>query len=483
MIPAVAGESASFFRTRYGIDDAVMRRLLDRALDTGGAYADLYFQHSTGKGISFEEGAVRTTSSGASQGVGIRVISGKATGFAYTEDLTLESMLKTATMAAHICDRVGFVRSPHLTTVEPRNLYSIDRVPVGVPAADKVALIKRADAAARAVDSSVSHVMISYADSLKRMLVVTSEGRCASDEQPMLTLSVRCVSEKGGQKQGGSSSRSGRVDLGYFDRITPELIGREAGALAVLQHGAVDAPAGSFPVVLAPGDSGVLLHEAVGHGLEADFNRKGTSNYAGRIGERVASPLCTVVDDGTLPYRRGTVNVDDEGHPSQRNVLIERGMLRGYMHDWMSARHYGLTPSGNGRRESYAAYPMPRMTNTFMLAGEDVPEDIIRSVAFGIYCVRFSGGQVNISNGDFVFTTTEAYLIEEGRITTPIKTVNLIGNGPDTLTKVTRVGNDACISEGGWTCGKNGQSAAVTVGLPTTLISEMTVGGTRVVRP
>jgi len=291
---------------------------------------------------------------------------------------------------------------------------------------------------------------------------------------------VSALSDREGSRQVARTGGGGRFGIEYFERVTPETLAREAARQAVLQQDAIEAPAGTMPVVLAAGDSGILLHEAVGHGLEADFNRKGTSNYSGRVGQPVASELVTVVDDGTIEGSRGSINVDDEGNAPRRNVLIEDGKLRAYLQDEMSARHFGVEPSGSGRRQTFKDYIMPRMTNTFMLPGESTPDEIVRSVDRGIYCVAFSGGQVNISNGDFVFSVTEAYLIEGGQVTTPIRNVNLIGNGPDALSKVTMVGNDYALSDGRWTCGKDGQSVPVGVGIPTVLISGMTVGGTKV---
>jgi TldD protein len=297
--------------------------------------------------------------------------------------------------------------------------------------------------------------------------------------QPLVRFNVSCLSERDGERQTARWGGGGRMGMAYFDDHSPEDIANEAARQAVLLQSAVEAPAGTFPVVLAGGDSGILLHEAIGHGLEADFNRKSTSNYSGRIGELVASPLCTIVDDGTIQDSRGSINVDDEGNLPGYNVLIEDGILQAYIQDRISAKAMGTRPSGNGRRQSFKHYPMPRMTNTYMLSGRDAPDDIVRSVKRGIYCVAFSGGQVNISNGDFVFSVTEGYMIEDGRVTAPIRNVNLIGNGPDVLTKVTAVGNDFALSDGRWTCGKDGQSVPVGVGIPTVLVSGITVGGTR----
>src|SRR5207237_1415319 len=313
----------------------------------------------------------------------------------------------------------------------------------------------------------------------KHVAIATSDGTLVGALQPMIRQNVQCLAEKGSNRQTAVEGGGGRLGLEYFDAHSPEDIAREAARQAVLLQSAIDAPAGLLPVVLGAGDSGILLHEAVGHGLEADFNRKKTSNYADRINQPVASTLVTVVDDGTILNSRGTINVDDEGNLPRKNVLIEEGILQGYMQDRISARHFGVEPSGNGRRETFQHYPMPRMTNTYMLPGQDDPEEIIKSVDRGLYCLSYAGGQVNISNGDFVFSVTEAYMIEGGKLGAPVKGVTLIGNGPDTRSKVTMVGSDFELSDGRWTCGKEGQSVPVGVGMPTVLVSGITVGGTR----
>jgi TldD protein len=323
-------------------------------------------------------------------------------------------------------------------------------------------------------------VEASLSEEIREILVVTSGGWMARDAQPLVRFGVRVIAEKGGKRQEGSSGGGGRTGIGYFEGKSPEWHAREAARQAMTMLDAEEAPAGQMEVVLAPGDSGILLHEAVGHGLEADFNRKGTSNYSGKIGTGVASDLCTVVDDASLLQNRGSINVDDEGNEPRRSVLIENGKLVGYMHDRLSAKHFGLTPSGNGRRESFACAPMPRMTNTILLAGPHEPEEILKSVKRGVYAKKFGGGQVDIANGDFVFSLTESYLVEDGKITAPLKGVNLIGNGPEVLRRVTMLGDDVEVSDGIWTCGKDGQSVPVGVGCPTMKIAAITVGGTRI---
>ena len=349
-----------------------------------------------------------------------------------------------------------------------------------LPDGTNVALY-RVDGAIYATADMCTHGEASLAEEWREVLIVTSDGHLARDQQPMIRFGVSAVAEEGQQRQGGRSGGAGRFGMEFFARPgqSPEEHGREAARLAIGMLHAVEAPAGPMEVVLGAGESGILLHEAVGHGLEADFNRKRTSNYTDQIGKQVASPLCTLVDDGTIDNARGSINVDDEGYAGQRNVLIEGGTLVGYMQDRLSAKHFGAKPSGNGRRQSFRHEPLPRMTNTFMAPGQDDPEDIIKSVARGVYAKRFAGGQVNISNGDFVFALTESYLIEDGKLTAPLKGTNLIGNGPDVLRKVTMLGGDFELSQGTWTCGKDGQSVPVGIGTPTMKIAEITVGGTK----
>jgi TldD protein len=368
--------------------------------------------------------------------------------------------------------------TPHLAG--EGSFYSTSDPLTDEPAARKVALLERADVAGRAFDPTIARLDASIGDELKYVMVARSDGKVVGDVQPLIRFNVSALSQDGESRQVARTGGGGRLGIEYFERVTPEEIARDAARQAVLQQSAIEAPAGTLPVVLAAGDSGVLLHEAVGHGLEADFNRKGTSNYSGRVGQSVASPLVTAVDDGTILDSRGSINVDDEGNPTTRNVLIEGGTLRGYLHDEVSARHFGVAPSGSGRRQTFKDYIMPRMTNTFMLPGESTPHELIRGVDRGIYAVSYSGGQVNISNGDFVFSVTEAYLIEGGKVTSPLRNVMLIGNGPDVLSKVTGVANDYQLSDGRWTCGKDGQSVPVGVGMPTVLVSGITVGGTKV---
>ena len=473
-------EAQQFFAQRYGIDSARIASLLSDALAQGGDFAELFFEHRTNGAISLEDQQIKSALRSVEQGVGIRVVKGDSIGYAYTESLDPEAMRLAAGTAARIGD--GGERPTAIDTTPVgagESFYGEDALLSDEPAAAKVALLERADRAARAFDPSIARVDASIADERKVVLVARSDGQIVGDVQPLMRFNVMALSQRDENRQTARTGGGGRLGVEYFDRVTPEDTAREAARQAVLLQDAVDAPAGEVPVVLAAGDSGILLHEAIGHGLEADFNRKGTSNYTDRIGQPVASDLVTVIDDATIEESRGSINVDDEGNPTKRNTLIEGGILRGYLHDEISARHFGAEPTGSGRRQSFKHPIMPRMTNTYMLPGPSTPDEVVASVERGIYCVSFSGGQVNISNGDFVFSTTEAYLIEKGQITAPLRTTNLIGNGPEALSRVSMVANDYALSDGRWTCGKEGQSVPVGVGLPTVLVSAMTVGGTQ----
>ncbi len=463
------------------IDHAIAQTLLAAALAGGGEYADLYFEYRSGTDFSLEEQKIRNVGQGVSMGLGVRVTKGDATGYAYCEELSMDRMVAAARTAGQIASGGGSKHSFSIHEIMAKPHYQIGNSSLGYPPEDKLALLREADQAARAADPRVVKVNVSYVEQLRETLVITSEGRMVRDRLPMIRFSVSVVVEDGDKRQSGGSGGGGRMGLEYFEQegLSPTGHGQEAVRVAIAMLDAREAPAGAMEVVLGSGDSGILLHEAVGHGLEADFNRKGTSNYSGQIGNMVASELCTVVDDGTVDNSRGAINVDDEGNLGQSNVLIEKGKLVGYMHDALSSKHYGVEPSGNGRRQSFRNMPLPRMTNTELLAGQHDPEEIIRSVKKGIYACKFSGGQVNISNGDFVFSLTEGYLIEDGKITAPVKGVNLIGNGPEVLRNVTMVGTDFKRSDGIWSCGKDGQSVPVGVGTPTIKVSEITVGGTK----
>lgn len=461
------------------VDATIARRLLEAALETGGDYADLFFEYGASGGYAYDEGILKSASRSVSMGLGVRVRRGDATGYAYVEDFEMESMLRAARTAAGIA-RSGPKSLAELSVASVLSRYPIALESIDVEGPVKKALLERADKAARAADSRVVRVDASISEEVRDILVAASDGRMVRDHQPLLRFGVHVIVEHEGKRQSGSSGGGGRIGLEYFDTHSPESHALEAVRQALAMLDAVEAPAGEMDVVLAPGDSGILLHEAVGHGLEADFNRKKTSNYSDRIGEVVASELCTVVDDATLPHGRGTIDVDDEGLVPTSVTLIERGVLRGYMQDKHSSEHFGVEATGNGRRESFRSHPMPRMTNTLLLAGPHDPGEILASVKRGVYARKFGGGQVDISNGDFVFSLTESYLIEDGKITTPLKGVNLIGNGPDVMRKVVMLGNDMAVSDGIWTCGKDGQSVPVGVGCPTLKLGGVTVGGTRI---
>jgi len=469
----------NFFFARYGLAQADIERYLSASLSAGGDYADLYFEYETSTSASLDESMVKSASQGISVGCGVRVISGERTGYAYTDDLSPERILHAARTAALIAS--GPAKQPvvGMTDRPLHNLYPVPLPSVEADVMAKVELVQRADKAARAYDPRIKDVRVSYADNLRRILVIGSDGSFGEDSQPLSRMSVFCIAKSENGSARGTSGGGGRVALDFFQtEKTPEHFAEEAARQAIIQLDAREAPAGEMEVVLGPGWPGILLHEAIGHGLEADFNRKKTSAFSGMLGRRVASDKCTVVDNGTIPGRRGSLNVDDEGNQTENTVLIEKGILKGYLSDKLSSRLMGIPNTGNGRRESYQHIPMPRMTNTYMLSGQDAPEDIIRSVKYGVYAVNFGGGQVDITNGKFVFSASEAYLIEDGKVTSPLKDVMLIGNGPDVLTKVSMVGNDLQLDEGVGTCGKDGQSVPVGVGIPTLKVDRLTVGGT-----
>ncbi len=471
----------SFFKRNFDIGSRELEKVLATALGKRADYADLYFEYRRNEGVSLEEGLVKNCSKSTANGVGVRVLAETKTGYAFTDDITIENLELAARTAQYIAQN----RESQAPVAvgqragEAHDLYPI-KVPVNdVPLKEKVDLLYDIDRFARGLDSRVKNVLVSLGSEYKVILVSSSQGMVVGDIQPLTRLNVTCIAEENGNRQVGSYGGGGRVEFGFFvDAKDYERFAREAVRQAILNLSAMDAPAGSMDVVLGSGWPGILLHEAIGHGLEGDFNRKKTSAFSDRLGQRVASELCTVVDDGTIPSRRGSINVDDEGTPTHRNVLIEKGFLKGYLQDRLNASLMKMPLTGNGRRESYAHIPMPRMTNTFMVAGESAPQDIINSVKRGLYAVSFGGGQVDITSGKFVFSASEAYLIEDGKVTAPVKGATLIGNGPDVLTRVSMVGSDLKLDEGIGTCGKDGQSVPVGVGLPTIKIDGLTVGGT-----
>ncbi len=441
--------------------------------------ADLYFQNRISEAWVLEEGIVKEGSFNLDQGVGVRALAGEKTGFSYSNALTMPALLQAAQASRSIAQAGQQVQPIAIQSVAHAALYPADNPLQVLSREEKVALLKQVDAATRALDARITQVTVSLTGSWEQVLIATLDGRLAADVRPLVRFNVSVIIEHNGRRERGTAGGGGRSDYRYFlEQDRAMAYAREAVRQAQVNLEAIAAPAGTLPVVLGPGWSGVLLHEAVGHGLEGDFNRKGSSAYSGKVGEQVASSLCTIVDDGTLVGRRGSLSIDDEGTPSQYNTLIENGVLRGYMQDSMNARLMGVAPTGNGRRESYAHVPMPRMTNTYMLAGESEPQDIVRSVKRGIYCANLGGGQVDITSGKFVFSTSEAYLIEDGKITAPIKGATLIGNGPEAMRQVSMVGNDLELDGGVGMCGKAGQTVPVGVGQPTLKIDGITVGGT-----
>jgi TldD protein len=462
-----------------GLTDSHLDRLVGALHRPAIDAADIYFQSSRLESWVLEDGIIKDGSFNIEQGAGIRAVSGEKTGFAYSDELHFPALAEAAETARAIArgGNVGRVQIDH--SMAPHRLYEPLSPIESLSNQEKVALLQRVDAEARRIDPRVREVVASLVAVQDTILIVADDGTLAADVRPLVRLSVSVIAEENGRREQGSSGGGARADLGYFlaTDLAAELT-REAVRQALTNLEATDAPAGTMTVVLGPGWPGVLLHEAIGHGLEGDFNRKQTSAFSGRIGERVAAPGVTVVDDGTLPGRRGSLNIDDEGTPTQCTVLIEDGILRGYMQDRLNARLMGVKPTGNGRRESYAHLPMPRMTNTYMLAGDKDPAEIVASVDRGLYAANFGGGQVDITSGKFVFSASEAYLIEGGRIGRPVKGATLIGNGPDVLTRVSLIGNDLALDRGIGTCGKDGQSVPVGVGQPTLRIDGLTVGGT-----
>jgi TldD protein len=478
------GQSLDIARARIltpsGISESELEGVLGRLLGPTVDSADLYFQLSRHESWMLEDGIVKEGSHNIDQGVGVRVISGEKTGFAYSDDIQLPALLE-ASRAARAIARSGGQGAMQAWRAAPGHALYLPLDPLEtLDAEDKVILLKRVDAEARAADPRVKQVMVSLAGVHEVVLVAASDGTFAADVRPLARLNVSVIVEQGDKREQGSAGGGGRTGYDYFlaeDRALG--YAREAVRQALINLDADAAPAGTMTVVLGPGWPGVLLHEAVGHGLEGDFNRKGTSAFAGRVGQQVASSLCTVVDDGTLAGRRGSLNVDDEGVPTQCTTLIENGVLKGYLQDKLNARLMKASPTGNGRRESYAHLPMPRMTNTYMLPGAHDSAEIISSVSNGLYAVNFGGGQVDITSGKFVFSASEAYLIENGKVTRPVKGAMLIGNGPEAMTRVSMVGNDLQLDTGVGTCGKEGQSVPVGVGQPTLRIDGLTVGGTQ----
>ncbi len=478
-------ENAALFRTAeqcllapYDLTPTKLSGVFGEIFGHRVDYADLYFQYARSEAWSLEEGIVKSGSFNIEQGVGVRAIAGEKTAFAYSDEISLPALESAAKATRAIAAQGTSGTLPAIGQRLAPALYAAHDPIVSLADAEKVKLLERLEGYARACDPRVAEVMASVAGSWEVVLVMRSDGHLAADVRPLVRVSVTVIMQEGGRREQGSAGGGGRYSYAYFTDDLLRDYAKKAVHQASVNLAAKSAPAGSMTVVLGSGWPGILLHEAIGHGLEGDFNRKGSSAFSGRIGERVAAKGVTVVDDGTIPDRRGSLSVDDEGNPTRRTVLIEDGMLVGYMQDALNARLMGVAPTGNGRRESFAHLPIPRMTNTYMLNGDKDPQEIIASVKKGLYAVNFGGGQVDITSGKFVFSTAEAYLIEDGKITTPVKGATLIGNGPDVLKRVSMIGNDMALDPGVGTCGKEGQSVPVGVGQPTLRIDGLTVGGT-----
>ena len=458
---------------------SLLGQLSERRLD----YADLYFQSSYHESWGLEDSIIKEGSWNIDQGVGIRAISGEKTGFAYADQLTLNALQQSAEAARSIVRESGNGQVKTLAAVNHKPLYAAVNPLDSLSREDKITLLHRVDKVARAQDARVQEVSVSLTGIYEQVLVAATDGTFAADIRPLVRLSVSVLVEDNGKRERGASGGGARTGYEFFladeeGEVRADAWAKEAVRMALVNLSAIAAPAGTLPVVLGAGWPGVLLHEAVGHGLEGDFNRRGTSVFSGQMGQKVASDLCTVVDDGTLSGLRGSLAIDDEGVPGQYNVLIENGVLKGYMQDKLNARLMGVPPTGNGRRESYAHLPMPRMTNTYMLGGQSTPQEIIESVEYGLYAPNFGGGQVDITSGKFVFSTSEAYLIEKGKITSPVKGATLIGSGIEAMQQISMVGNDLALDKGVGVCGKDGQSVPVGVGQPTLKLDKLTVGGT-----
>ena len=469
--------------TQSKLSSSDCQQAIDAMLSHKVDYADLYFQSSQHESWMLEDGIVKEGSFNVERGVGVRAISGEKTGFAYSDDIQFDALMNASKAAANIAPHGGSLNCKAFANTDASLRYSADNPLTSMQDAEKIALLKATDAYIRKQAPTASQVIVSLSAVYEHILVMASDGTFATDVRPLVRLNCSILMEQEGRRERGSSGMGGRYAYDFFsktqsNKVRYEALADDAIHMASVNMRAEASPAGTMPVVLGSGWPGVLLHEAVGHGLEGDFNRKGSSTFSGRVGEQVAARGVTVVDDGTLADRRGSLTVDDEGTPSAYNVLIEDGILKGYMQDKHNARLMGVKPTGNGRRESYAHLPMPRMTNTYMLGGEHTKDDIISSVEKGIYAPNFAGGQVDITSGKFVFSSAEAYLIENGQITTPIKGATLIGNGPEAMQQISMIGNDLAIDNGVGVCGKDGQSVPVGVGQPTLKIDALTVGGT-----
>lgn len=465
------------YLNHFGVTQKMMHEVIAEGLSRGGDYCDLYFQHSMNNSIALEDNSVNRAFSNVSFGVGIRVLNGDQTGFSYTEDISLASMKSAARTAANIADSSAKMKILPFAEKTNPNYYQITTPWEEVSISSKIPLLQVVNEKAFAIDPRIVKTNVSFSDNTSYILFASSEGVLACDYQPMSNISAYCVAEQNGRKEENGFNISGRNDISLFSDANLNRVAREAVANTVLLFDAVSPRAGKMPVVLGAGSSGILLHEAIGHGMEADFNRRGESIFSDKIGKKVAESFVSIVDDGTVPNTRGSINMDDEGNETQKTYMVENGIMTSYLHDRISARHYGLKPTGNGRRESFRHMPLPRMRNTYMLNGPHKREEIIESVKYGIYAESFTNGQVKIGAGDFTFYVKQGYLIENGKMTLPIKDINIIGNGPRVLSDIVMVADDMEMSEGSWTCGKGGQSVPASMGQPTVKVSSITVGG------
>ncbi len=462
------------------LDTDVIERLLAAALERGGDYADVFCERRRAASFRLQSGQIHESGFAVTQGVGIRVIIGESAGYAFSDDLSFDALVRAARIASLIArDGKAGGRSVKVASAAVTPFYETDRT-THAPSDAYVKLLERADVAARAFDPRINSVNATITDELQDVWIATSEGRFVHDHRPLISLGVQAVSTRGGERAQGFVGDGGRTSIAFYQTRTPESIAQDAARISTTNLEAVPAPAGEMEMVVGSGGGGVLLHEAVGHGLESDFNRQGVSLYSGRVGERVASELVTIYDDGNLHEERGSIGVDDEGTPGAHKVLVENGILRGYMQDYLNGKLMGTASTGSGRRQSFRVMPQPRMCNTYMPAGQSTFEEIVASTKRGIYAKAFGGGQVEISRGDFVFMVAEGYLIENGKITAPVKNATIVGNGPDVMTKVVAVGNDLHLANRHYTCGKGGQYVPVGVGMPTVKISAITVGGSNV---
>ena len=468
------------FMTWFGVDQATAARVMSELTGRGADAADLYFQHSRSNSLQLEDGIVSSASSGIQQGVGLRVVIGDQTGYAFTEDLTMPSMLAAARTASAIASGSAVAAPQAFNPLGVGDLYTTTVPWSDVGVDQKLPILKFVEEKAKAMNPAIEKVAVYWADADERVMIATLDGKLVTDHRPMTRLTLVVTAKRDGKVQTGYSNIAAREEFGWYseDRILTMV--KEAVDRTMIQFEAIRPPAGEMPVILAAGASGILLHEAIGHGMEADFNRKGTSIYSDMIGKKVAEPFVTVVDQATIPRERGALNYDDEGNKAGRTVMVENGILKSYLHDQISAKQYDLKPTGSGRRESYQFSPMPRMSCTFMEDGPHTKDEIIAAVDHGIICETYTNGQVQIGAGDYTFYVKNGWLVEKGKVTAPIKDVNIIGNGPESLKRITMVANDARLDTGGWTCGKNGQRVPVSQGIPTVLVSNMTVGGENV---